>query len=529
METDVFDSAEEGDSDNSDDSDDSQAPLPNPEPQEIRVVAKLGWIIATHVCKRWRDQVLRSPELWTDITFTLGIQWAAEMVARSHPLPVRFALRRGPSSPVSPEVADQQAFLLYVTLPRIRILVLEAFEHARFVQALQRPAPLLEAVQLQLIGSTGDPPELFSGQVPNLRRAMIRSFDFSWRFLLGAQLTHLSVDTDVYFPKHNPSYDKLFNVLEEMRTLVSLQLDDLEPTLARPHSARVVDLPNLRWLFICAELAPSMYVIEHLKIPATCKVGLRSAADKHPGMNREFLDYLLVLRNFVQREPYSHPPLESLVIRMGKKHDLWFSARRARMVNTFNIRLSATRREKGPDFDAIWQVFSDADASPSTVSCLRDICITVLPLSSLRVLRLTVVPTVQLNSSFHWQDVFGHCTEIEYLRITESPELVEAFLNCIANEYRGPGDMMDDSSATALPTVRHILFPKLVQLSLRKVNLTGTLAEHDIEAMEWRCLHTRFKAVEIHECVMGMGDLEMWRTITPLQVDWDGKLCSDRQ
>ncbi|KAI0047443.1 hypothetical protein FA95DRAFT_1471724, partial [Auriscalpium vulgare] len=50
--------------------------------------ACLGWIRATHVCRRWRHVALAYNSLWTHISSELGPYWTDTFLERSKPLPV---------------------------------------------------------------------------------------------------------------------------------------------------------------------------------------------------------------------------------------------------------------------------------------------------------------------------------------------------------------------------------------------------------------------------------------------------------
>ncbi|KAI0262707.1 hypothetical protein BC834DRAFT_788632, partial [Gloeopeniophorella convolvens] len=49
--------------------------------------AKLGWIVCSHVCRRWRQIILGTPSLWQDLIVDLGPAWLEESIHRSKPFP----------------------------------------------------------------------------------------------------------------------------------------------------------------------------------------------------------------------------------------------------------------------------------------------------------------------------------------------------------------------------------------------------------------------------------------------------------
>ncbi|KAI0041978.1 hypothetical protein FA95DRAFT_1639067, partial [Auriscalpium vulgare] len=53
------------------------------------VEGRLGWIESvTHVCRSWREVALGRPALWRRISFTIGLEWAKEMLARAKSAPL---------------------------------------------------------------------------------------------------------------------------------------------------------------------------------------------------------------------------------------------------------------------------------------------------------------------------------------------------------------------------------------------------------------------------------------------------------
>ncbi|KAI0322112.1 hypothetical protein OF83DRAFT_1036610, partial [Amylostereum chailletii] len=47
-----------------------------------------GWIRVTHVCFHWREVALAHAHLWSNVTFSLGPDWAQEFLQRSKQAPV---------------------------------------------------------------------------------------------------------------------------------------------------------------------------------------------------------------------------------------------------------------------------------------------------------------------------------------------------------------------------------------------------------------------------------------------------------
>ncbi|KZV70377.1 hypothetical protein PENSPDRAFT_545335, partial [Peniophora sp. CONT] len=41
--------------------------------------SSLGWVKVTHVCSTWRRVALSTRQLWSEVTFRLGANWADEI------------------------------------------------------------------------------------------------------------------------------------------------------------------------------------------------------------------------------------------------------------------------------------------------------------------------------------------------------------------------------------------------------------------------------------------------------------------
>ncbi|KAI0034419.1 hypothetical protein K488DRAFT_84037 [Vararia minispora EC-137] len=56
-------------------------------------------IVASHVCRRWRNVALGSPELWTTIPLKAGLRWAEVALERSKPEPIIIHIEATRSAP----------------------------------------------------------------------------------------------------------------------------------------------------------------------------------------------------------------------------------------------------------------------------------------------------------------------------------------------------------------------------------------------------------------------------------------------
>lgn len=126
---------------------------------------KRAWLILTHVCRRWRDDTLSDATLWTEIS---GSKLSAEWV--------ETALKRSGTSPLSVSIEMLwQAEALTLVLKhadrfqRLRIHRRNSASMDAIMTWLNRPAPLLEELDLFASDICTAPHMLFAGEAPKLR------------------------------------------------------------------------------------------------------------------------------------------------------------------------------------------------------------------------------------------------------------------------------------------------------------------------------------------------------------------------
>ncbi|KAF4606057.1 hypothetical protein EYR38_000102 [Pleurotus pulmonarius] len=129
------------------------------------------WIVATHVCRTWRNAALNDPTLWADFTF-LPRKWIPEVLARSKTALLRVRHR-------DPQGAELTSFFDYIVEHPERIKRLE-IERGAFVNRLTKPAPCLEYLSVDT--EVPFPPDFLGGVAPRLRTVRCRDLppEASW-------------------------------------------------------------------------------------------------------------------------------------------------------------------------------------------------------------------------------------------------------------------------------------------------------------------------------------------------------------
>ncbi|TFY75074.1 hypothetical protein EWM64_g8938 [Hericium alpestre] len=238
----------------------------------------LGWIVATHVCRRWRQVALSSPALWTNIGAPQTAPWMEEMLARSKQVPFTFsasiALDRticdvivkalGPDHisrmkglHLSASECDGYGLFTEGQNKSLRIYVLKNLNH---------PAPMLETLVFKNMTWYNEalPQNIFANTLPRLRRfSLDQCFELSWEAPYFRNLTDLDLDFRSKF-----SSAKLLTLLKESPMLENLKISRRGPSDDQErYVGDIVSLPALKTFFImsnadaiCAELLSGLAI-----------------------------------------------------------------------------------------------------------------------------------------------------------------------------------------------------------------------------------------------------------------------------
>ncbi|TFY73937.1 hypothetical protein EWM64_g10075 [Hericium alpestre] len=219
----------------------------------------LGWINATHVCRRWRHVALSAPALWTNVGAPQTGPWMNEMLARSKQVP--FTLSACVTSdPEGLHLSGNEH-----TGER------SPFEYGTEVLAsLTHPAPMLESLTLDdATGSTVLRRDIFACDLPRLRRVAIRKCEgIHWDAPYLRNLTDLELGFE-----RNVQTAELLALLKESPMLEILKI--ARRRLSTPRTDlpdEKVSLPSLKEFSLdcradgqCAEL------LARLVVPSTAR------------------------------------------------------------------------------------------------------------------------------------------------------------------------------------------------------------------------------------------------------------------
>ncbi|VDC06104.1 unnamed protein product [Peniophora sp. CBMAI 1063] len=187
---------------------------------------EIGWLKASHVCRRWRSTCLNQPSLWTRLRPDDSQPWAV-FLERAKEASLYISGIKYTTS-CFPHILAHQHQIRELVLPHIRIAHLH-----ELVDGLSGPLPRLQALQLHCSLDTreGLPslhPRFLSEIAPNLEDLSLHGVHFPWgegspkitRFDYGGD-TRLS---SAQQPNAVTPYSEVIRTIRQMPALRVLQL-----------------------------------------------------------------------------------------------------------------------------------------------------------------------------------------------------------------------------------------------------------------------------------------------------------------
>ncbi|KAI0061857.1 hypothetical protein BV25DRAFT_1826141 [Artomyces pyxidatus] len=240
--------------------------------RQLRSKHALGWIVITHVCRRWRQIALESAGLWQRVTFGIGDEWAEEMYRRSKGTILEVKTRSA--------LTERQHNLVAKHLHRTKLLSLRAHPDSpppSLLLSSDNPAPILETLEIE------DPirPEpavlplnRFGAFSPNLRHVTIctRAINLPWTSTLLTGLVTLKMRSTGHkdmATTPSPSLNQVLSALKRMKALESLELaGDLFPRSVSHAISKTAKLSRLVTLKLSGPMADCTSFLSHIEAPA---------------------------------------------------------------------------------------------------------------------------------------------------------------------------------------------------------------------------------------------------------------------
>ncbi|KAJ7665352.1 hypothetical protein DFH06DRAFT_311459 [Mycena polygramma] len=226
--------------------------------------------LLAQICRRWREIALATPALWRAVgSYNEGIVLNCEMQARIFDI----WLNRSRSCPVSIEIGkaalnvDYGKILATVVPHRARWELLDLLILPGQLRTIEEPMPLLQELDLRLIGSTLDPIlEVFTfRQVPLLHTVALNDVAALTVVLPWAQLTSLTLDT--LFPH------ECVPILQQSTNIVSCTLLVFDSSDEQPGpDITLLHLKSLVFTDLQLERATNFH--ESFIVPALCSLDI---------------------------------------------------------------------------------------------------------------------------------------------------------------------------------------------------------------------------------------------------------------
>ncbi|TFY67304.1 hypothetical protein EVG20_g3985 [Dentipellis fragilis] len=265
----------------------------------------LGWILVTHVCRRWRHVAIDYAMIWTHISFALGSEWTMRMIERSGqaPLVIReFGVERR----FHPDIGEHlRPHLSHVLVFELR---LQSYTLVEILSPMIDNAPMLHTLQLHSSTGEGELPmvrtqlDLFNQSTPSLQKIILRNVCIPWTSRLFSNLEYLEVALSIYEADEwfendmgiewEPTLPVFLDILQTMPGLKHLVLHDAAvpaatfiPVSPASNRNRTVSLPNLVDATLMSRPGDVAALLDHLELPRTTRFKFSSANDEHAADN----------------------------------------------------------------------------------------------------------------------------------------------------------------------------------------------------------------------------------------------------
>ncbi|KAI0262705.1 hypothetical protein BC834DRAFT_1034275 [Gloeopeniophorella convolvens] len=445
---------------------DPRIPRSDHYPTQIHPGRKLGWIVATHVCRRWRQVALQSPRLWCRVTLAIGVTWTRTFILRARPIPLSISfthpLRPSDSQEDIGELGEyfSRASDLHLEegiasrfqnnhsqLPLLRSLVLHStgcdpFAHHLFLKPAISPKPHRFPVALHAAHAPKLRAIRLHGYVPTLSSPLFRFYNLThveMHLPLELHIDDINERRDLL-----PSRDDFFDLLERAPFLSVLKWRGLLPDLwSRPQS-RSVSLPALTSLALGGFCKECTAVLHYLLIPSTAKLDISVVTEGPADI------YPLLLK------VGAHFASSSQLLLTGKAGIPYRGATQAEITAW---RTHLPTRADGPAYPEFEppgepDLFLEMQCQMvlGAALALLDILLKALPLVALHTLAVDLADGCPVRFGRWWSDTFRRFRDVRHLRV-ERATLMGFCLSEIA--AMPPGEITE------------VTFPELRSLTVR--------------------------------------------------------------
>ncbi|KAI0262731.1 hypothetical protein BC834DRAFT_373241 [Gloeopeniophorella convolvens] len=446
---------------------------------------RLGWIVASHVCRHWRQIALSAPTLWVVSIFGLGSHWLEEGITRAR----AASLDIDPPEGVIPTSNDWVTIINNLhrcSSVRLADLPVDCSDHVR--RLLATPAPVLRNLFLATAKDRTmdlhNPPVdlmMFDGSAPNLRRITLHHTHFPWALFPCNSLSSLVINwsecqtSDVYSVSE---WDNLMAILSASRSLRVLDLSHCLPTPSYHQSPqyRTVHLPDLADLRLNGPgMSFVVRIINALVIPPSTKLSLNCSYDQ-PGNTVPCIVIPVVAAHFgspgssiLRSLCIFEYPDDPVSMGIAARSDVASMSSFFEDGNFFDIDNDVVVHDSSISFSGSVNSESGSDDIPFDYQDVLRCVFSMFPLAQLGYLYLDVPPTTTLKP-VDWSTYLRHCSNVCEVDIVGSN--AGSFFTALVSQINPSS--LDNRYAKSTALNGHIppLLPQLATLFIRKVDFT---------------------------------------------------------
>ena len=447
----------------------------------------LGWILATHVCRHWRQVAIGDSSLWAEISgVPANRELVSEMLARARNTPLDIIIDLD-------GVPDPKVLLdFFPHLSHTRELCLSGLDlrHLDSVQGIcSQEVPALEHFQVEvspdeleapLVFQELDGTTLFKGQAPKLRTISLFYVFIPWSFIPRGQLTELEIchNNEILASDIGLRGDlnQLIDLLVNCPQLEVLVLRScLYPQPTHFSYGQTIHLPLLSRLHLVGPTSRVTNLLKMLKLSSSTTLQLYCGPEDDWTHNHN-----LVL-------PVVSAHLQSAVPIGFKRLSVTITGTNRWLIVTASTSFTKSRISQSEEFESDME----KDFVLSFNGWLREglieqIC-KILPISSLEFLSISAIDEYgTVLGPVNWAELFKSCVEIttmevigrgtsSFVRALTAPKLPKlANMRHGGKEKKLRHDSRDSTrtqqDGSTAPHAHTPIFPKLTFLSLKKLD-----------------------------------------------------------
>ena len=373
---------------------------------------KLGWIVVTHVCRRWRQVALDDSMLWARIVgVSPSTEWILEALVRARDAPLRFDIVGAPSPEALFKFTPHMSHTRILRLPNLSIHDMEV---VREICTLE--APVLEHFELGISDASlitfpqlAAGMTLFKGHSPKLRSFIISHITIPWSLVPRGQLTQLRITSSwistLSVSSLNDS-NQLFDLLLNSPELKSLSIKFCLPSvLSQVACGEPIHLPCLSRLSLSGSTSRVTNLLKRLKLPSSATLHL-DCISEDPLTDPNHLILPLISAHF-----HNPAPVEFKSFRVTfhlRKHFMSVAASISPTDSTiYNSWVLEDHRDSEPELTLSFYTPPEFGHS-SQGDILRQLC-SMLAISNVKFLSISDCDT---SRCLNWYELFRQCRKV---------------------------------------------------------------------------------------------------------------------